>query len=122
MSLPRHSTFGGDPAQLALQVGEFARDAIEALRARPAAQRVVVEQYTATGSTATRIRIGAAARPWAVLLARVALAYGEDQAVVCTPILNFVWDATTGSVDVFEPDGLVANTVYRLQFIVEEEE
>jgi len=120
MSGIRHSTFDAEPRALAQQCSEFARDAQAELDRRPVFVPLTVEDYTATGSTSTRIRIGAATRPWSVTLARIAKTYGQDEPVVCTPVLNFVWDSTTQSIDVFEPDGLTANTVYRLQFLVME--
>jgi hypothetical protein len=120
MSFPRHSTIDADPARAALQNSENARDVLEALTVRPAMRQITVERYTATGSTDTRIRIGAGSRPWAVMLARCCEAAAEDAAVVVTPVLNFVWDSTTDSLDVFEPDGLAADTVYKLQFVAME--
>lgn len=121
MRLPRHTTFVADLAQLVLQLGENARDLLEALRERPARRRIVVESYTATGSTSARIRIGAGGRPWSVVLVHVSPAYAQDTPVTCRPTLNFVWDSTTLAIDVFEPEGLTASTDYRLQFSVEEE-
>jgi hypothetical protein len=117
MSLPRHSTIDANPALAALQNSENARDTLESFALRPAMRQITVERYTATGDIDTRIRIGAGARPWAVLLARCCEAAAEDSAILAVPIYNFVWDSTTDSLDVFEPYGLVANTVYKLQFL-----
>lgn len=111
-TLPRHSTLGDWQA-----ASENARDSIEALRARPEMRLITVDRYTATGSTATRIRIGAGSRPWSVTLVRVCEVAAEDGVVIATDSKNFVWDSTTGSLDVFEPDGLTANTAYKLQFV-----
>lgn len=121
MKLPRHTTFVANLAQLVLQLGENARDVIEALKERPVRRRIVVEEYSAAGSTSARIRIGAGGRPWAVVLVHVSPAYAQDTPVTCRPTLSFVWDATTKAIDVFEPEGLTADTVYRMQFSVEEE-
>jgi hypothetical protein len=115
---PRHTTIDSDARAAALQNSENARDAIEALKIRPPMTQLNVARYTATGSTSTRIPIGAAQRPWAEQLARIALVFGEDQPVVCSPVLNFVWDATTGSIDVFEPSGLTADVAYTMNFCV----
>lgn len=120
MSGPRHTTVDSDARLAALQSSENARDTLAEIARRAPVQQRTVEAYTATGSTSTRIRIGSSERPWAVLLARAAQAYGEDAPVAAVMTPNFVWDATDGSVDVFEPSGLTANTVYLLQFLVVE--
>lgn len=120
MNGPRHSTIDANPVHAALQNSENARDTLEALERRPIRKQLTLERYTATGSTDTRIRVGSGARPWSVTLVRCCEAAAEDGVVVVTPVLNFVWDATTLSLDVFEPDGLVADTVYKLQFVAEE--
>ncbi len=113
MNLLPHSTLDGWQS-----ASENARATQEALTFRPAVRQVTVERYTAVGSTSTRIRIGSGARPWAVQLVRVCEAAAEDSAVIVTDSRNFVWDSTTSSLDVFEPDGLSANVVYKLQFLV----
>jgi hypothetical protein len=113
MNIIPHSTLDGWQA-----ASENARATQEALMFRPATRQVTVDRYTAVGSTTTRIRIGAGARPWAVQLVRVCESAAEDSAVIVTDSRNFVWDSTTQSLDVFEPDGLTANTVYKLQFLV----
>jgi hypothetical protein len=117
---PRHTTIDADARQASLQNSENARDTLDALAARPVQRLVTVALYTATGSSASRIRIGSGARPWSVVPHLIAQAYAQDSAVVCAPVLNFVWDSTTQSLDVFEPDGLTANTVYRLQYVITE--
>lgn len=114
MTLP-HSTV--DSWQTA---SENARATLEELTIRPVFRQVTVDRYTASGSTDTRIRISAIARPWAVQLVRVCEAAAEDDVVIVSDSRNFVWDSTTGSLDVFEPSGLAANTVYKLQFLVTE--
>lgn len=91
---------------------------LEEFALRPVLRQVTVDRYTATGSTDTRIRISATARPWAVQLVRVCEAAAEDGVVIVSDSRNFVWDSTTSSLDVFEPDGLTANTAYKLQFLV----
>lgn len=121
MSGPRYTTIDRDPARAAQQLSENARDTLEALKARPTGKRFVLERYTATGSTSTRIPIGAVGRPWAVRLARAVPVNDESAALTVTPTLNFAWNSTSKAVDVFEPYGLTADTVYKLQFVVEEE-
>lgn len=111
-TLPRHTTL--DSWQSA---SENARDTILSLQARPEIGLVQVDRYTAVGSSDALIRIGARARPWAVMLARVCLVDEEATPLVVVDVRNFVWDATTGSLDVFEPYGLAADSVYKLQFI-----
>lgn len=116
----RHTTIDADPRSAALQNSENARDAIAELELRPVQRQITVERYLATASTSTRIRIGAGARPWAVTLARAAKVYGEDEVVAAVMIPNFVWESTSGSIDVYEPSGLTANTEYVLQFLITE--
>lgn len=99
---------------------ENARATLEEFAVRPAVRQITVDRYTASGSSDARIRIRGGARPWAVQLVRVCEAAAEDDVVICTDSRNFVWDSTTLSLDVFEPDGLTANTVYKLQFLVHE--
>ena len=120
MNGPRHSTIDVQPAQASLQNSENARDTLEAFTVRPVIRQITVERYTATGSSSTRIRIGAGTRPWAVTLVRCCKASAEDDAVFVSPVLNFVWESIAGSIDVFEPYGLTADTVYKLQFVAME--
>ncbi len=115
MTILPHSTLGDWQS-----ASENARATLEALAQRPVQRQVTVDRYTAAGSTSTRIRILASTRPWAVQLVRVCEAAAEDAPVIVTDSRNFVWDSTTQSLDVFEPDGLTANTVYKLQFLVTE--
>lgn len=120
MNGPRHTTIDADPRSAALQNGENARDTLEALSFRPIQRAVTVPRYTAAGSTSTRIRIGAGERPLFVQLARACLAGAEDAALPAYGTPNFVWESTTKSIDVFEPTGLTANSVYLLQFLITE--
>jgi hypothetical protein len=118
MTVIRHSTFSANPVFAAQQSSENARDMQEALDRKLTARVVTVARYTATGSTSTKIPLGAGARPVAVLPARIALEGGQADPVVAYGILNFAWDATTGAINVFEPSGLAVDTVYQLSFIL----
>jgi hypothetical protein len=120
MTEPRYTTFSADAKSAALQSGESARDLIASLGARPRMRQVTVETYTATGNVNTKIRLRADARPWAVLLALAAPVGAPSSPVGAVGVPGFSWDATTDSVDVYEPSGLVADTVYLLQFLVVE--
>lgn len=114
----RHSTIDRDPGRSHRQLSENARDTQEEIARRVVGRLLSVASYTATGSTASRIRIGAGVRPQGVVPVLIAPVYDAASSLVATPILNFVWDATTQSIDVYEPDGLTADTVYTFTFLV----
>jgi hypothetical protein len=115
---PRHTTIDSKPDAAALQNGENARDTRLALAGRVAGYFASVERYTATGSAATKMRIGAGDRPRAIIPVRVAPVYDEAGSLAVSGNGNFVWDSTTQSIDVYEPSGLTANVVYTLDFLV----
>lgn len=117
---PRNSTISSDPVSAAKQNGENARDTTLALQGKLSASIVTVERYTAVGSTDARIPLTAADRPAGVLLLTVELADARGDAVPVYGTPGFYWEATTRSVNAFEPTGLAANTVYRLSFILVE--
>lgn len=118
---PRHSTFDEDPARGKRQASENARDTADALAAKLSAHTVTVSRYTAAGSTSAKIRIEASdKRPIAVMLAHAALVNNQSAPLGAVGTPNFVWDAITRSLDVFEPAGLVQYEVYILTFLVVE--
>jgi hypothetical protein len=117
---PRHSTISANPRDAAQQNSENARDTTEALGAKLTARMVTVERYTAVGNITARIPIGSSSRPLAVVLARAAAVYAQDATLAAYGTPNFVWEATTRSVNAFEPSGLVAGTVYQLSYILVE--
>lgn len=114
---PRHTTIDVEPKSAARQNGENARDTRVALATKVAGKLLTVEQYTAVGSTSARIRLGSIGRPAAVLLARAAEFYAQNDPIGAVGTLNFAWDSTTGAIDVYEPSGLAADTVYTLSFL-----
>jgi hypothetical protein len=118
---PRHSTFDQDAQYSKRQASENARDTADALAAKLSAHTVTISRYTATGSTAAKIRLEASdKRPIAVMLAHAALVSNQSATLNAVGTPNFVWDATTRSLDVFEPAGLVQYEVYTLTFLVVE--
>jgi hypothetical protein len=119
---PRHGTVDKDPASSHRQASENARDTQEALDQKLSAHLAVISRYTASGDPSTVIRLEASAkRPLAVLLAHAA-PYGAPSSFIpgLVPAYAFAWDATTKSLDVYEPDGLTAGQVYTLTFLVVE--
>lgn len=119
MNAPRHTQIR-DGAAGAAQNSENWRDLLVELARRPAQSFVTVEPYTAVGSTAAKVRLAASKRPVCVELVRAAPYYAQGDSLAATGNANFAWDSTTLSVDVFEPSGLVADTVYTLTFRITE--
>ena len=115
---PRHSTIDAEPRAAAQQNSENARDTQQALGAKLTARTAVIARYTAAGSTSTRIPLVSPDVPFAVLLVRAADAAGLDQPLAATGNANFLWDAASRSLNVYEPGGLVAGTIYRLSYLL----
>ncbi len=120
MTGPRHTQIREDGAAGARQNSENARDMRDALALRPAQQFVTVEPYTAVGSSSTKIRLAATKRPVCVELVRAAAYYAQCDSLAAVGNANFAWDSTSSSVDVYEPTGLTADTVYTLTFRITE--
>jgi hypothetical protein len=117
--LSRYSAFPDDTGQLAVRLGEFARDANRALQGRVLGRVKVVAHYAATGSTSTRIALTALdSPPHGVILIRAEQADDPNAAVpaVTTPGFNYL----NNTVNVFEPSGLTANVYYNLTFLIVE--
>lgn len=113
----RITTFDRDPAVLAEQCGENARDANAALDARVRGYLKPVLQYRATGATTTQIPLTAASAPPAgVLLVRAALTSDRGADVPASSRLNFYFEKN--AIGVFEPGGLVADSLYDLTFLI----
>jgi hypothetical protein len=117
--LSRYTSFPGDPAQLAVRLGEFARDSNNALERRVLGRTKVVQRYAATGSTSTKIALTSLdTPPLGVTLIRAELVTDASTPVLATPTLGFTFANNT--INVFEPSGLTANTVYNLTFLIVE--
>lgn len=97
---------------------ESERDMRQALASKLDGRVVVVEPYTAVGSTSARIPISASQRPTAVVLINARPYFDQAAPLTLTPNFNFVWEAVSKTAQVFEPSGLTANTVYRLTYQV----
>ena len=97
---------------------EDIRDVGEALAGKLDARIVLVEIYVAVGSTSARVALAAPDQPRAIVLVDARLYYDLNAPVSLTPTFGFVWDAGTQTAQVYEPSGLVANTVYQLTFLV----
>lgn len=94
------------------------RDALDALADKLEGRSVVVERYTAVGSTSARIPIACERLPVGVALINARLFFDQGAPLPLTPNFNFVWDSESKLARVYEPDGLTANTDYRLTFLV----
>lgn len=114
----RHVSFGQEPAVIAQQAGENARDAFRALDERVAGNLRVIARYAAVGATTARIFLPqtTTVRPRAVVLARAYATNDPGTGLVLTPVLNFYHDSR--GIGVYEPSGLVANTMYNLTFLI----
>lgn len=97
---------------------EDLRDVARALGSVLQSRLVVVERWTARATADARIPINATKRPDAVELVDARLYYDQNARLALTPSFNFVWDAGSKTAQVYEPGGLVANTVYRLTYRV----
>lgn len=97
---------------------EEQRDVLDALEERLEARTVVVERYSAVGSTSAKIPLNASKPPIAVVLVDARTYFDQGAPLTLTPNYAYVWDARSKTAQVYEPSGLVANTVYRLTFLV----
>jgi hypothetical protein len=106
--------------QLAPMLTTNAEATNRALGERVVGHRASVTRYAATGATTNKIPVGSTSpqgsTPYGVLLVRVRETSdpGKDLSVVTR--LNFTQD--TGTLYVYEPSGLTANTFYDLDFLV----
>jgi hypothetical protein len=115
--LSRYSAFPDDAGQLAVRLGEFARDANNALQGRVLGRVKVVYRYAATGSTSTKIPLTAAdAPPYGVILVRAELVEDPSFVVLATSTPGFTF--ANNAINVYEPGGLVANSYYNLTFLI----
>ncbi|HYC44476.1 MAG TPA: hypothetical protein VED01_03230 [Burkholderiales bacterium] len=97
---------------------EEQRDVREALEQKLEARPVVIERYTAVGSTSAKIPLAARRFPVAVVLIDARAFFDQGAPLTLTPNYSFVWDSVSKTAQVYEPSGLVANTVYRLAYLV----
>lgn len=97
---------------------ESERDVREALETKLEARVVTIAPYTAVGSTSAKIALSASQLPVAVVLVGARLYFDLGATLTLTPNFNFVWDSGSQTAQVFEPSGLVANTVYHLTYLV----
>ena len=99
------------------QVQDNFREMTLALSTRVSGRVVRVPRYAATGATTTQIPLGATGEtPTAVLLIRAYMTNDPAADLAVTPRLNFY--AQNGSLNVYEPAGLVSNGLYELVFLV----
>lgn len=91
-----------------------------ALAERIVGQRLNVNGYSATGATTTKVTLAynapTGSTPWAVLLVRARESADPSKDLSVTTRLNF--GQSGGTLYVFEPAGLSANTKYDLGFVV----
>ena len=94
------------------------RDVLEAFEAKLSARTIVVETYTAQGTTSGKITISCRQRPQGVLLIDARLYFDKDAPLTLAPNHSFSWDAGSNAAQVYEPSGLAPNTAYRLTYLV----
>jgi hypothetical protein len=97
---------------------EDMRDMRFALGDKLEARPVVVERWTARGSTSALIPLNATGYPVALVLIDAREVGNPGAPLTLTPNFSFFWDPATKTAQAYEPDGLVANTVYRLIYLV----
>jgi hypothetical protein len=115
----RHTIFSDDPKRLALQLGENAQDANEALREVIRGRVVRVIGYLASGATTSTITlpVETSHTSYGVLLVRAYAASNPGVDIPAQGRLNFSQpDSTT--LKVFEPSGLTTNIYYDLTFLI----
>jgi hypothetical protein len=91
-----------------------------ALNERVVGHRISVTRYSATGSTVTKMTLGnvspPGSTPWAVILVR---ARESNNPAADLPVLTRVNFSQQGdTLYIYEPQGLVQNTFYDLDFLV----
>ncbi len=91
-----------------------------ALNEKATAHRVSLTGYAATGATTTKMTLGSVSppgsTPWAVILVRVRETRNPGSDLSVTTRVNFT--NTSDTLYVFEPAGLVSNTLYDMDFVV----
>ncbi len=91
-----------------------------ALNERVVGHRITVSRYAATGATTTKMTLGSVSppgsTPWAVILVR---ARETNNQAADLPVMTRVNYSQQGeTLYIFEPQGLVQNTFYDLDFLV----
>jgi hypothetical protein len=91
-----------------------------ALNERVVGHRISVTRYSATGSTVTKMTLGSVSppgsTPWGVILVRARESSNPASDLPVMTRVNFTQQGET--LYIFEPQGLVANTFYDLDFLV----
>lgn len=107
-------------AQLIPMLNTNFQAANTALNERVVGHRISVTRYSATGSTVTKMTLGSVSppgsTPWAVILVRARETSNPAADLPVLTRVNFSQDGNT--LYIFEPQGLVANTFYDLDFLV----
>lgn len=117
--LSRYTSFPAGLDAIRKTLGEMVRDLNLALVRRVLGYTKTVERYAATGSTSTQIPLTASDRPpVGVVLIKAVQVDNAGAPIAAVSTLNFYY--ANGAIGVFEPSGLVANTVYNLTFLVVE--
>lgn len=120
MAILPHLTFTtSEPVTLASELVQNATATVDALSMRIVGSVVTVQRYSATGATTTKIaiplRTGATA--FAVLLVRAQATNDQGADLGALGRLNFVHGSPT-TLNIYEPSGLAANTLYDLTFLI----
>jgi hypothetical protein len=114
----RHVSVSEDPKVAAEQNAENARDANTAIALKINGYYVDVRHYAARGVTTSTIPLLAKydRKPRAVLLVNGYPTYDPSLSLNASTFRCFSY--ANGSINVFEPSGLTADTMYNLTFLV----
>lgn len=114
----RHVSISEDPKVAAEQNAENARDANEAMSQLVSGYYFEVTNYAALGLTASAIPILAKnkRRPRAVLCVNGYPSYDPSLSMNISTCRSFSY--ADGTIYVYEPSGLTANTMYNLTFLI----
>lgn len=117
-----HTNLGGlhTPETLVPVLNTNFQAVSRALDERLVGHRISVTRYAATGATNTRMPLGSVSppgsAPWAVLLVRARETNSPGADLPVSTRTNFTQSADT--LYIYEPQGLVENTFYDLEFLV----
>ncbi len=91
-----------------------------ALNERVVGHRITVTRYAATGATTTKMTLGSVSppgsTPWAVILVRARETANPGSDLTVFTRTNFTQSGDI--LNIYEPQGLVQNTFYDLDFLV----
>lgn len=117
MKAIRHTSISLDPKVAATQNAENARDVNQSLAGKVSGYLQSVTRYAAIGATTARIPlVSKGRRPAAVMLAQAQRSNDPGSDLGALGRCNFYQSAL--ELGVYEPSGLVADTLYDLTFLI----